>query len=109
MQLTALIIFVITYVGIIFTRLPKINIDRPSAAFFGAVAMVVFGVLDLGEAMQAIDYNTIILLLGMMNFNPAVRRFLFPVSRENALLVKNSCPPAGHHHFCNRYCQCFPG
>lgn len=66
MQLTALIIFVITYVGIIFTRLPKINIDRPSAAFFGAVAMVVFGVLDLGEAMQAIDYNTIILLLGMM-------------------------------------------
>jgi Na+/H+ antiporter NhaD/arsenite permease-like protein len=66
MQLTALIIFIITYIGIIFTRLPGINIDRPSAAFFGAVAMVVFGVLDLGEAMAAIDYNTIVLLLGMM-------------------------------------------
>ena len=66
MQLTALIIFVLTYVGIIFTRLPKINIDRPSAAFFGAVAMVVLGVLDLKEAVEAIDYNTIILLLGMM-------------------------------------------
>jgi Na+/H+ antiporter NhaD/arsenite permease-like protein len=66
MQLTALVIFVVTYIGIIFTRLPKINIDRPSAAFFGAVAMVVFGVLDLREAVEAIDYNTIVLLLGMM-------------------------------------------
>jgi len=66
MQLTALIIFVITYIGIIFTRLPKINVDRPSAAFFGAVAMVVFGVLNLEEAVRAIDYNTIALLLGMM-------------------------------------------
>lgn len=66
MQLTALIIFIVTYIGIIFTRLPKINIDRPSAAFFGAVAMVVFGVLDLREAVEAIDNNTIVLLLGMM-------------------------------------------
>jgi Na+/H+ antiporter NhaD/arsenite permease-like protein len=66
MQLTALIIFILTYIGIIFTRLPKINIDRPSAAFFGAVAMIVFGVLNLEEAVKAIDYNTIALLLGMM-------------------------------------------
>jgi Na+/H+ antiporter NhaD/arsenite permease-like protein len=66
MQITALIIFIITYIGIIFTRLPKINIDRPSAAFFGAVAMIVFGVLNLEEAVKAIDYNTIALLLGMM-------------------------------------------
>lgn len=63
---TTLIIFVITYLGIIFTRLPKINIDRPSAAFFGAVAMIVFGVLSFEEAIAAIDFNTIALLLGMM-------------------------------------------
>lgn len=66
MQITALLIFTITYIGIIFTRLPKINVDRPSAAFFGAVAMIVFGVLNLEEAVKAIDYNTIALLLGMM-------------------------------------------
>lgn len=66
MQTTALIIFIITYIGIIFTRLPKVNIDRPSAAFFGAVAMVVFGVLGFDEAIAAIDFNTIALLLGMM-------------------------------------------
>jgi Na+/H+ antiporter NhaD/arsenite permease-like protein len=42
------------------------NIDRPSAAFFGAVAMMLFGVLSFDEAIQAIDFNTITLLLGMM-------------------------------------------
>ena len=63
---TALVIFLVTYTGIIFTRLPKMNIDRPSAAFFGAVAMILFGVLSFEEAIQAIDFNTIALLLGMM-------------------------------------------
>jgi Na+/H+ antiporter NhaD/arsenite permease-like protein len=66
MSTVALIIFIVTYTGIIFTSLPKINIDRPSAAFFGAVAMIVFGVMSLREAVTAIDYNTIALLLGMM-------------------------------------------
>lgn len=63
---TAIIIFIITFLGIIFTQLPKVNIDRPSAAFFGAVAMILFGVLSFEEAVAAIDYNTIGLLLGMM-------------------------------------------
>jgi len=66
METTALIIFIITYTGIIFTRLPWINIDRPSAAFFGSVAMIVFGVLTFEEAVSAIDFNTIALLIGMM-------------------------------------------
>jgi len=66
MYYAALIIFIITYIGIIFTRLPRMNIDRPSAAFFGAVAMIIFGVLGFDEAIKAIDFNTIALLLGMM-------------------------------------------
>lgn len=65
-QIIALVIFIITYIGIIFTRLPWINIDRPSAAFFGAVAMIIFGVVSFDEAINAIDFNTISLLLGMM-------------------------------------------
>jgi Na+/H+ antiporter NhaD/arsenite permease-like protein len=66
MQTTALVIFIITYIGIIFTRLPKVNIDRPSAAFFGAVAMILFGVLTFEEAVAAVDFDTIALLLAMM-------------------------------------------
>lgn len=65
-QIIALIIFVITYIGIIFTRLPWMNIDRPSAAFFGSVAMILFGVISFDQALNAIDFNTIALLLGMM-------------------------------------------
>ena len=66
MTTAALIIFAITVLGIIFTRLPKLNIDRPSAAFFGAVAVIIFGAISFDEAVSAIDYNTIGLLLGMM-------------------------------------------
>ena len=64
--LIALIIFIITYLGIIFTRLPGVNVDRPSAAYCGAIAMVLLGVLTPAEAVAAIDTNTIFLLLGMM-------------------------------------------
>ena len=66
LQIISLVIFVITYTGIIFTRLPWINIDRPSAAFFGAVAMIIFGIMTFEEAVLAVDFNTITLLLGMM-------------------------------------------
>jgi len=65
-QIIALLIFILTYLGIIFTRLPGVNVDRPSAAFSGAVAMVLFGILTPEDAVQAIDFNTIFLLLGMM-------------------------------------------
>lgn len=64
--LIATIIFALTYIGIIFTKLPKLNIDRPTAAFVGAVAMLCFGVVSFQEAVSFIDFNTIFLLLGMM-------------------------------------------
>lgn len=64
--LIATIIFALTYIGIIFTKLPRLNIDRPTAAFVGAVAMLCFGVVSLQEAVSFIDFNTIFLLLGMM-------------------------------------------
>lgn len=65
-QIVAITLFIITYLGIIFTRLPWVNSDRPSAAFMGAVAMILFGVISFDEAINSIDFNTIALLLGMM-------------------------------------------
>jgi len=64
--LTALAIFVITFTGVALTRLPWVKLDRPAAAFLGAVAMVIFGVLTPVEAVAAIDWDTLSLLLGMM-------------------------------------------
>ena len=47
-------------------RVPGYRLDRAGAALLGASLMVAFGVLDLGEALEAIDMATIVLLLGMM-------------------------------------------
>jgi Na+/H+ antiporter NhaD/arsenite permease-like protein len=87
----ALIIFVITYIGIIFTRLPKVNIDRPSAAFIGAVAMLAFSVVSFEEAVSFIDFNTIFLLLGMMIVVAALKfDGFFNLITEKTLQFANS-------------------
>lgn len=65
-MLTATIILILTYIGISFTRLPRINIDRPAAALTGGLLMVLCGVLSFQQAIEAIDFHTIALLLGMM-------------------------------------------
>jgi len=63
---TALVIFLITYLFIGLRQIPRVHIDRPAGALVGAVLMVVAGVLTLEEAFSAIDLHTVLLLLGMM-------------------------------------------
>lgn len=65
-MVTALVIFLITYIFIGLRQIPRVHIDRPAGALVGAVLMVVFGVLTLDEAFAAIDLHTLLLLLGMM-------------------------------------------
>ncbi len=65
-MITALIIFVITYILIGLRQIPRLHIDRPAGALVGAVLMIVFGVLTLDDAFAAVDMNTLLLLLGMM-------------------------------------------
>ncbi|AKU90704.1 SLC13 family permease [Vulgatibacter incomptus] len=63
----ALIVFAITYLFILGQPLPFIRLERPAAALVGAVAMVVVGAVSPAEAYRdAIDYQTLALLLGMM-------------------------------------------
>jgi Na+/H+ antiporter NhaD/arsenite permease-like protein/uncharacterized membrane protein (UPF0127 family) len=64
--ITALIIFVITYIFIGLRQIPRVHIDRPAGALVGAVLMIAFGVLTLDQAFAAIDMHTLLLLLGMM-------------------------------------------
>ncbi len=47
-------------------RLPGFRVDRTGACIIGASLMVAFGVLNLSEAYAAINYDTIILLFGVM-------------------------------------------
>jgi len=62
----SLLIFILTYIIISAQKMKWHRLDRPSGALLGAVLMVITGVLTLDEAYRAIDFNTILLLLGMM-------------------------------------------
>lgn len=61
-----IVIFVAAYLLIAVQSGRGSHLDRTAAAFCGAVAMVVLGVISLDQAYQAISWNTLIFLLGMM-------------------------------------------
>lgn len=63
----SLVVFVATYILISVHRIRFLNLDRPSAALLGAVLMVLLGVVPFDEALRgAINWETLLLLLGMM-------------------------------------------
>lgn len=64
---------VITLVGVAIGRYPVLRMNRATIAMVGATAMVVLGALTLEEAYASIDWNTIVLLFGMMVLNVNLR------------------------------------
>ena len=62
----AIAIFSLTYLLISGRRLKVLPLNRPAAALLGTVLMVVAGVLTPQQAYRAVDYDTLVLLLGMM-------------------------------------------
>src|SRR6201997_3038988 len=65
-EAAAIAIFAMTYLVIALGRLPGFRLDRAGAALVGASLMVPAGALPLEDAPKAIDFDTIILLLGVM-------------------------------------------
>ncbi|HTL16158.1 MAG TPA: anion transporter [Patescibacteria group bacterium] len=65
-ELIAVGIFSITYLLISGRQLKVLPLNRPAAALLGVVLMVALGVLTPEEAYRAVDYDTLVLLLGMM-------------------------------------------
>src|SRR5438105_9971159 len=59
-------IFAITYVLISGRQLKILPLNRPAAALLGAVLMIATGVMTPERAYRAINYDTLVLLLGMM-------------------------------------------
>jgi Na+/H+ antiporter NhaD/arsenite permease-like protein len=64
--MAAILIFAITYLVLAIGRLPGFRIDRTGAAIIGASFMVGVNALSLNDAYAAINFDTIILLFGMM-------------------------------------------
>jgi Na+/H+ antiporter NhaD/arsenite permease-like protein len=63
---TTSIIFVATYLLLSFPSLRIMPVGRPAAALMGAVVMVMVGALSPARAYQAIDGNTLVLLIALM-------------------------------------------
>ncbi|MGA8406485.1 MAG: SLC13 family permease [Candidatus Acidiferrales bacterium] len=59
-------VFLATYILIAVESGRGSHLDRTAAAFCGAVAMVLVGAVPLTEAYQAINWDTLIFLLGIM-------------------------------------------
>jgi Na+/H+ antiporter NhaD/arsenite permease-like protein len=64
--IAAAIIFGASYLALAVGKIPGLSIDRAGVALVGASLMVASGALPLEAAYQAIDLDTITLLLGMM-------------------------------------------
>jgi Na+/H+ antiporter NhaD/arsenite permease-like protein len=62
----AIAIFCSTYLLISGRRLKILPLNRPAAALLGTVLMVACGVITPERAYRAVDYDTLVLLLGMM-------------------------------------------
>ncbi|HLK22516.1 MAG TPA: anion transporter [Bryobacteraceae bacterium] len=62
----SILIFGLTYLVLAIGRFPGFRIDRTGAAIIGASLMVGINALTLAEAQAAINFDTIILLFGMM-------------------------------------------
>lgn len=66
MTLLVLSLFAVTYLGMALGRFPGLNIDRTGIALVAAILLLGFGALDTGQAVEAIDFPTIFILLGLM-------------------------------------------
>src|SRR5438093_11664210 len=64
-EMVAIAIFIVTYLLISGRRLKVLPLNRPAAALLGSVLMVASGVMTPEQAYRAVDYNTLVLLLGM--------------------------------------------
>jgi Na+/H+ antiporter NhaD/arsenite permease-like protein len=60
------VVVTLTYVGLGLGYFPGLQMNRASIALVGAALLIALGVLDLKEAWQAIDAETIVFLLSMM-------------------------------------------
>src|SRR5436190_5698607 len=65
-EIVAIVIFSFTYLLISGRQLRVLPLNRPAAVLLGTVLMVAFGILTPEQAYRAVDYDTLVLLLGMM-------------------------------------------
>jgi Na+/H+ antiporter NhaD/arsenite permease-like protein len=71
--LPALLIIIITLIGVALGRYPWLRMNRATIALVGATALVAVGILTLPQAYALLDLDTLVLLLAMMIINANLR------------------------------------
>jgi Na+/H+ antiporter NhaD/arsenite permease-like protein len=66
-------IFGLTYVGIALGGFPYLVLDRTGVALLGAIAMLTIRGLTIAQTAAHVDYETILLLFGLMLFSAQLR------------------------------------
>jgi Na+/H+ antiporter NhaD/arsenite permease-like protein len=61
-----LAVFILTYILISVQHIGRIRLYRPAASTVGVALLFLLGLISFEEAIDAIDFHTIVLLLGMM-------------------------------------------
>lgn len=69
----ALIIIIITLIGVAVGRYPWLRMNRATIALVGATLLILVGAISLDEAYAALDLNTLTLLFAMMIINVNLR------------------------------------
>jgi Na+/H+ antiporter NhaD/arsenite permease-like protein len=75
--IAAYAIFIGSYCVFALGKFPWMKIDRPGAAIIGGVLMVAFRIVGAQQALQSIDFATIVLLFSMMVVVANLRLGLF--------------------------------
>jgi Na+/H+ antiporter NhaD/arsenite permease-like protein len=86
--------FTLTYTGLALGRLPGLRTDRAGIALVGAALVLATGLLSFDEAVRAVDFATLVLLLGMMIVVGFLRQAGFFTLLANAALGRVHSPRA---------------
>ncbi len=86
--------FTLTYVGLALGSLPGLRTERPGIALVGAALVLATGVLSFDQAKNAVDFATIVLLLGMMLVVAFLRRAGFFARLTGVALARVRSPLA---------------
>ncbi|BAY28843.1 arsenical pump membrane protein [Nostoc carneum NIES-2107] len=84
----------LTYLGLALGYIPGLRMNRATIALVGSAFLIALGAVNLQEAWQAIDANTIVFLLSMMVVNASLTYAGF-FGRSLSLLLSVTRSPLG--------------
>jgi Na+/H+ antiporter NhaD/arsenite permease-like protein len=91
-DIAILVIFGLTYLGMILGEVPGLALDRTGVALLGAIGVIIFGTERVGHAWAAVDMPTIYLLFAMMVVSAQFRLAGFYTRVARQLVVARVSP-----------------